>query len=171
MSTWLQKYKISNALNDRLPLPPAVERAVSRSAELRSFAEHASALGHALKSETSPPEAPAFLHASIMRAVRHARSTTVRETPSAGLRWVPAFGLVCLILLGGLLATQFSSPPAVKVSPVDSPSLAAVDSALEFGGTLIREAPDVALSPLSDELQRLNRNLADTGQFLLASLP
>jgi len=46
-----------------------------------------------------------------------------------------------------------------------------VDSALEFGGTLIREAPDVALSPLSDELQRLNRNLADTGQFLLASLP
>jgi hypothetical protein len=110
-----------------------VERAVRRSAELRSFAEHASALGHALKSETPPPEAPAFLHASIMRAVRLCSGPRRSGKPhSVGLRWVPAFGLVCLILLGGLLATQFLSPPAVKVSPADSHSLAAADSALEF---------------------------------------
>jgi len=171
MRTWLIKYKISNALNDRLPLPPALERAVRRSAELQSFAEHASALGHAFKNETPPPETPAFLHASIMRAVRYVRSAPVKETHSVGLRWIPAFGLVCLILLGGLLAKQLSSPSVVKVAPADSHPLAAADSALELGGTLIREAPTVALSPLSDELQRLNRNLADTGQFLLASLP
>jgi hypothetical protein len=53
----------------------------------------------------------------------------------------------------------------------DAPTLAAAGSALELGSRLVRGAPGAALSPLSDEMERLEKDWARTEQFLLASLP
>ena len=69
------------------------------------------------------------------------------------------------------LAIRFSPNPASQAGPADSHAFAAASSALELGGSMVREAPAAVLSPLSDELQRLDRDLLKTGQFLLASLP
>ena len=171
MKTWLLKFKISNHLNDRRPLPPELARAVGHHAGVRSFAESSSALADALKSQVPRPETPVSLHTSIMRAVRNTRSASVPKIQPAWTHWIPVSGLVTLILLGFFLALQFSSSPAAKLRPAGSLPLAAAGSALDLGGSLMREAPAVVLSPLSDEMQQLDRHLADTGQFLLASLP
>jgi hypothetical protein len=171
MKTWLLKLKISNAINDRQPLPPSVESAVSRSAELQSFVADANALARELKNQLPCTETSAQLHASIMRAVRSARSAPDTKTESVWPRWVPASGLVAAILLGAVLIVQFMPQPASKVQPADAHPLADASSALDLGGSLVSQAPELALSPLSDEMQKLDRNLADTGKFLLASLP
>jgi hypothetical protein len=171
MKTWLLKLKISNAINDRQPLPPSVESAVSRSAELQSFVADANALARELKNQLPCSETSAQLHASIMRAVRSARSVPDTKTESVWPRWVPASGLVAAILLGVVLIVQFMPQPAGKVQPADAHPLADASSALDLGGSLMSQAPELALSPLSDEMQKLDRNLADTGKFLLASLP
>jgi hypothetical protein len=171
MKSWLIKYKISNALNDRKPLPPAVGRAMARSEELRRFAENSSALNHALKSQLPSPEDCPLLHDSIMRAVRTSMHARAAQKQLAWPRWVPVSSLGLLVLLGALMAIQFFSTMNMKVQPENSQTFAAAGSAIELGGSLVREAPDVAMSPLSDEMQKLDRNLVDAKKFLLASLP
>ena len=52
-----------------------------------------------------------------------------------------------------------------------SQSLAAAQSALEMGGQMARAMPAAMVSPLTDELNRVNRDLTNTANFLLASLP
>jgi hypothetical protein len=42
---------------------------------------------------------------------------------------------------------------------------------MKLGGSLVRDVPAAVVSPLSDEMQKLDRNVADAKQFLLASLP
>jgi hypothetical protein len=171
MKTWLTKLKISNALNDHRPLPPAVERAIRLSEKLRRFAENANALDHALKKQLPRLEPTAPLHAAIMRAVRAERPAPVAETGPFWWRWIPAAGLALLMATGIFLTLEFSAKPAGRVPEADAQALATAGLALEAGGSLISEAPDVALSPLSDEMQKLNHHLVNTGQFLLASLP
>ena len=171
MKSWLIKYKISNAFNDRKPLPPAVGRAMARSEELRRFAENSSALNHALKSQLPSREDCPLLHDSIMRAVRTSMPARAAEKQPAWPRWVPVSSLGLLVLLGVLMIIQFFPTMNVKVQPENSQTLAAAGSAIELGGSLVREAPAVAMSPLSDEMQKLDRNLVDAKKFLLASLP
>ena len=125
------------------------------------------ALDRALR-ETAPTlKTPPSLHSSIMRAVRAA------ERPAEGPRgwsfpkWLPAPALVAL----ALLVTWY-----VRLGPVRPPapnpqSLAAATTALEMGGQMAQAMPSAVVAPLADELERLNRDLANTAQFLLASLP
>jgi len=171
MKFWLTKFRISNALNDRIPLPPAIGRAVDRSEELRRFTEHCQTLDHALKNQLPEPGASAPLHASIMRAVRATGPVPVAENQHVWPGWIPISSLAAVVVLSLLLAIQFFHPPESKVERAGSPPLAAASSALELGGSLVCEAPATALSPLSDEMRRLDRDLANTGHFLLASLP
>jgi hypothetical protein len=171
MKSWMNKFQISNALNERKPLPPALGRAIGRSEEARRFAENASALDQALKSQLPRPGTTGSLHASIMRAVRAARHRPVAEPQRGWPRWIPVSSLVLLVLLGVFLAVRFSAHTGSTAGRADSQALAAAASALELGGDWVRGAPSVALSPLSDEMERLDRDWARTEQFLLASLP
>ena len=171
MKTWLTKFRISNALNDRRHLPPAVERAMARSEELRRFADNSSTLDHTLKSQLARPEACPRLHDSIMRAVRSSGPAQGAEKQPAWSRWVPASSFGMLVLLCCLLAIQFFPTLSTQHQPENSETLAAAGSAIDLGGRFVREAPAVAMAPLSDEMQKLDHNLTDAGNFLLASLP
>jgi hypothetical protein len=44
-------------------------------------------------------------------------------------------------------------------------------TALQVGGEMARAVPSAVVNPLADELNNLNRDLDNTAQFLLASLP
>jgi hypothetical protein len=171
MKTWLTKWRISNALDERKPLPPAVERAMAGSAELRRFAVNAATVDQALTKTRHQPTAPASLHAAIMRAVRSSGSSDHSGWQNFWPRLIPASALTLLILLSVFGVHWFSRPPA-NLSPVaEASSLAMASSALEIGGNLVRAMPGEALSPLSDEMIRLNRDLTNAQNFLLASLP
>ena len=171
MKTWLTKFKISNALDDRKPLSPAIQRAMAQSEDLRGFAEKSVALDQALKNSRPAPEASASLHASILRAVRAAEPTPVFSWQIFWPRLIPVSALAVLVFIGVFAANNFSRHPDAGSKHVESSSMAAASSALELGGTLMREMPDAALSPLSEEMQRLNLDLASAQKFLLASLP
>ena len=171
MKTWLTKFRISNALDNRKSLPPAVERAVAQSEELRRFAEIAADLDQALKNSRPVPEISASLHAAIMRAVRAAEPEPAYDWQKIWPRLIPATALALLVLLGIFGASDFSRQPAAILQPAELSSLAVASSVLETGGQLIHEMPDAALSPLNEEMQRLNRDLDGAKNFLLASLP
>ena len=189
MKTWLTKFEISNALSDRKPLPPAVGRAMSRSEEARRFAENSSALAVALKSQLPRPAASALRHDSIMRAVRAARRAPAAENRPGWPRWIAVSSIGLLMVTGVLLDIRFiprqgsaagggeSQTSAAVIDrryrggDADALTLAAAGSALELGGSLMRGAPAAALSPLSEEMERLERDWARTEEFLLASLP
>lgn len=171
MKTWLAKLRISNALDDRKPLPPALERAVAQSEELRRFANDSASLDRALKNSRPGPESSASLHSAIMRAVRSAEPEPAFDWQKIWPRLIPAAALTLLVVLGIFGATHFSRERAARSQPVGPSSFADASSALETGGRLVRAMPDAALSPLNDEMLRLNRDLADAQEFLLASLP
>ena len=171
MKTWLTKFRISNALDNRKSLPPAVERAVAQSEELRRFAEIAADLDQALKNSRPVPETSASLHAAIMRAVRTAEPEPAYHWQKIWPRLIPATALALLVLLGIFGASNYSRQPAAILQPAELSSLAVASSVLETGGQLIQEMPDAALSPLNEEMQQLNRDLDGAKKFLLASLP
>ena len=139
----------------------------SSSDELRAFEQEMRALDHALRQTAPKPEAPASLHYSIMQAVRTAdRPAAATREPSI-LRWAPLPVLGVTVLLAAcwflyIPGRQSAHPPQ---------SLAAATAALELGGQITRTVPSAVVAPLSDELERLNRDLDSTAQFLLASLP
>ncbi len=122
-------------------------------------------LDRALK-ETAPKlQAPPSLHRSIMRAVRAAERPSVSPGWSF-LKWLPAPALVAL----ALLAWHAQRGPASRSAPSPQ-SLAAAATALAIGGQMAQAMPAAVVAPLADELARLNRDLNNTAQFLLASLP
>jgi hypothetical protein len=49
--------------------------------------------------------------------------------------------------------------------------LATANNALELSEQITQTMPAAVMAPLSDEWQGLNRDLQNTAQFLLASLP
>ena len=83
------------------------------------------------------------------------------------LRWATVPALAAIALLGVWWALH----TPVRPSAPDTPSLAAATSAFELSGQLARTVPAAVVAPLSGELERLNLDLANTAQFLLASLP
>ena len=125
------------------------------------------ALDHALKQDVPEAEAPAFLHSSIMAAVRRAERSAAEPRGLALLRWarVPAFVLVALLGLWWALRSP------VQPAQPDTQSLAAATTALEVSGEMARAVPTAVVAPLSEELERLNLDLNNTARFLLASLP
>ncbi len=172
MKLWLIKFKISNALNDRKPLSPAIGQAIARSKELEHFANAAGHLDRALQSQPPMPAASAALHAGIMRAVRASASNSAPAATATWPRWIPVASGLALASVVVFLSVEMVRPPAAKSLPAGSRTFAvAASSALELGNSLVREAPAAAISPLSDEVLRLNRDLVSAKNFLMASLP
>ena len=170
MKTWLTKLKISHALDQRKPLPPAAQQAVARSTDLRQFAENVLAVDRAL-TKTIPASAPENLHAGIMRAVRRAEPTRDNGWKIWRARLVPASAMVLLLLLALFGTIRSTSPPPGAAAPDKAASLALASATLDAGSALVRAAPEAALDPLATEMRRLDRDLINAQNYLLAAVP
>jgi hypothetical protein len=112
-----------------------------------------------------------------MRSVREARAKGMSEVnPSRGWsawRLAPASAIVAAcVAVVWLVAQHHGSGPVSKPgNHATLESLAVAQSALEMGGQITRTIPDAMMSPLTDEWERVNRDLTSTANFLLASLP
>jgi hypothetical protein len=162
MKTWFAKFRISSALDGETPLPPGWQESTARNAEVRRFAETSQALHRALKSGPKAPELPAFLHESIMRAVTGAAGPRIPPSPWLALRWLPVPALAVLLAAGFWWS--------LRRAPAPQP-LAPASAVLEAGQDMTRTVPAAVMAPLSDEWQRVNRDVRHTTQFLWASLP
>ena len=124
----------------------------------------------ALRASRPETSMPAGLHDAIMDQVRAAGPKSPHPHASRAwlflLRWLsaPAFAAVAL---GAFLLLH--SPPnrhdPLAVSPL------AMGPALTLGDEATRTLPPAVIAPLSEELQRVNLDLENTAQHLLASLP
>jgi hypothetical protein len=172
MKTWLDTFRISAALDAGQPLPPALAQRVAHSDALRQFAERAAHLDQSLKKARPQTAVPAELHESIMRqvcAVR--RPVTPARSPWPRWRWLAAPALAALALTAVWWTlnrpTSLTPPRFVGVGP----PLASGMAALEWGEALTRRVPEEVLSPLSEEMTRLEQDLNRSAEFLMASLP
>src|SRR6185369_1000739 len=105
--------------------------------------------------------APPSLHASIMRELR---SVQTEDRPAAWLpvaRWVTvsSLALIVFLLFGALTAKHFNQ---TLTTDVQATSLASAGSMLQLGSTIVTEAPVAAVSPISEEIERLDRDLTAT---------
>ena len=167
MKSWIARLRISAALDADQPPAAWVHRTPGGSAEVRGVEQEMMALDRALKESAPRTEAPTSLHHSIMQAVRAASRPVAAQRQPPVLRWIPVpvfAGLVLLVILW-VLHTPVRSPTQ------NAQSLAAATSTLQLGDQMVRSMPSAMVAPLSDELDRLNRDLDRTAQFLLASLP
>ena len=168
MKTWLARMRISAALDEGRESGGSSPQDHGLPAELRDFEREMTALDSALKQSAPRPQAPASLHASIMRAVKETDHRVVKAWSGlAFLRWLPvpvAAALVFLVLL-------HQPRGRVQPPPRGVPSLAGASAALEAGSEMARSVPLAVVAPLTDELQNLNRDLDTTAKFLLSSLP
>ena len=87
------------------------------------------------------------------------------------LRWLPAPALVALTVLGVWYALHQPVPATVQTPVPNTQSLAATATALEMSDLVVRDIPSAVLRPLSEEWARVNLDMDNTAQFLLASLP
>ncbi len=168
MKAWFAKMKISAALDDGRTPAAAARQEESVSTGLRGFAQKMTALDRALKQTVPRPEAPPSLHSSIMSAVRAAECRAVESgRERTVLRWLPwSIAAVAVVIALGYVSHDPEHLPAR-----DAQSLAVATTALEMGGRVARAAPAAVVTPLADELAKVNRDLNSTAQFLLASLP
>jgi hypothetical protein len=166
MKAWFAVLREVVALKVGLKPAGPLQGARSGSNQSADLEQDLEALDRALKETAPRPQAPPTLHRSIMQAVR----ATERPAPLPGLsflKWVPAPVLVVVALL---VVWQAQRGPVRSPAP-NPQSLAAATTALEIGGQMAQSMPGAVVAPLADELARLNRDLNNTAQFLLASLP
>ena len=167
MKAWFARMRISVALKAGARPSESLRRTISSSEKPGDLEQEMTALDRALK-ETAPKlQAPPSLHRSIMLAVQAVERPA--ETPRGWsfLKWLPAPALVMLALLVAWYAQRGPVRP-----PAPNPqSLAAATTALEMGGQMAQAMPSAVVAPLVAELERLSRDLDNTAQFLLASLP
>ena len=167
MKLWFAKARISAALDAGERPSAGLRWRVSNSEELRGFEQDMMALDRALRQPAPKPEVPASLHRSIMQAVQAADRPVRAGRQLLWLRWAPVPALAAIVLL----AVWWVLHSPVRQPAPDTQSLAAATAALEMSGQLARAVPSAMVAPLSGELERLNRDLDKTAQFLLASLP
>jgi hypothetical protein len=168
MKAWFAKLRISVALDEGQEPAAGAQREKCVSTALRGCAQEITALDRALKQSVPKPNAPPTLHSSIMRAVRAAERPAVESGRElAFLRRVP-WSVVAVMVV---IAVWYVSHGPERLPARDAQSLAAATTALEMGGRVARAAPAAVVTPLADELARVNRDLDSTAQFLLASLP
>jgi hypothetical protein len=113
---------------------------------------------------SAPPPDPA-LHDSIMRAVRAAaRAEQPQRKPI--FAWVVSAGVALSLaaLAAGLLLRPAATPKSV-MAPNDLAE--APGAALDLGERM----PGMFMAPLSNELVRVDHDLHNTTQVLLASFP
>jgi hypothetical protein len=167
MKSWFTKLRISAALDAGHKLSASLRRNIDSSEQLLGIEQEMTALERALKQAPPRPQAAPGLHRSIMQAVRMAERPQAAPRGLVFLRWVAAPVVAALALVAVWQALRGPVAPPSK----GTPSLAAATTALEMGGQLAQTVPSAVVAPLSDELARLNRDLDNTAQFILASLP
>lgn len=171
MKNWLIKWRISNALDQRTTLPQKALRAMARSVELQRFAGNAAAVDAALRKGPPAGAGPDDLHDRIMRAIQSAETVQALPHREFRARLVPLAALGSLVLLGIATAVYCSRPNAGAPLPGGTSSLTIASTTLETGGEWITTAPGAALSPLSEEMSRLDHDLEGVQEHLLASVP
>jgi len=167
MKSWFTKLRISAALDAGHKLSASLRRNIDRSEQLQSIEDEMTALDRALKQCPPKPQAPPGLHRSIMQAIRVAERPAAAPAGLAFLRWVAAPVAAALALAAVWLALRGPVVPPTQ----GTQSLAAATTAWEMSARLAQTVPSAVVAPLSDELARLNRDLDNTAQFILASLP
>jgi hypothetical protein len=85
----------------------------------------------------------------------------------AFLRWLP----VPVAALLALMVVWHAARGPARLPVQDAQPLAVATTALQVSGEMARAVPSAVVSPLADELKKLNLDLDNTAQFLLASLP
>lgn len=170
MNSWLSKFRISNAVDCGKPLPPGLQQKVAQSQELSQFQAAVAVTDRSLKQEKPAIKAPTSLHQSILRAVRVAQPRTEPVRAPALLRWWPAPALTVLVALGLWSAFHKTAAP-VAPGAAEAQPLAGAATVLEVGDRIARGIPVQAVAPMTEELNRLNRDLESTAQFLLANVP
>jgi hypothetical protein len=121
----------------------------------------------ALRRKPALPAPDADLHDSIMRAVRAAcREEQTPRRPSTAWMAAWALGISVAALAVGLWLRPPVAPPASKAMAARDLA-GAPGAALELGSQL----PDLLMAPLSNELARVDHDLHQTTEALLASFP
>lgn len=167
MKAWFARMRISVALKAGPKPSGSLRRTINSSEQSGELEQEMTVLDRALK-ETAPKlKAPPSLHGSIMRAVRAAERPVAAPQGLTFLKWLPAPALVALVLLVAWHVQRGQVRPPAP----DPQSLAAATAALEMGGQMAQAMPSAVVAPLAAELERLNQDLNNTAQFLLASLP
>jgi hypothetical protein len=164
MRLLFSQYRICAARDAAQPLSPRLQQKLAKSDELRRYAQSLSALDQELRKSVPQAEPSPALHASIMREVRTAARAATPGRRLAVLRWLPAPALATLLC--ALWVWHHASVPAQSRSALESAS-----TALAASREMAQAAPVSALAPLTEEWQRLNKDLDNTAQFLLATLP
>jgi hypothetical protein len=99
-----------------------------------------------------------------MRAVRNADNSARPEPIPVRLRWLAASALVLALCFGAWRLANRSA--GAGQTP-----LAAAGTALDLSEQVAQDMPARVVAPLADEWQRVNQDLKNTAEFLLASLP
>jgi ferric-dicitrate binding protein FerR (iron transport regulator) len=161
MKSWLAKFRISTALDAGEPLPKSLRRAIAADPELERFTRRTESLGRSLR---RPPLADASMHDSIMRAVRAAaREQQPRRVP--GVAWLAVSASVAALVVVCLwIGIHRSAQPGGQ-------SLNGAAMVLEMGERMPDTMPALVMAPLSDEWARVDHDLQNTKQVLLASFP
>jgi hypothetical protein len=121
-------------------------------------------LEDALRRSVPDADVPSALHVSIMDSVRLAGAPApfARKWPGSAWLLAPAVALIVCAASAWHLWVQ----PALRQRAVQG-----AGTALIVGQQMARAVPGTALSPLMQEWQRLNKDLDNTAQFLLAAVP
>ncbi len=162
MKTWLTKFRISCSKDSNRPRSSSLCRAVTKSEELRAFAEEMDAIESDLKEPRPAVQLPPWLHARIMRGVRE-EAVPAAPQYRAHWAWIPAAALVLLFCVW-----QWTERASAPAAPGWSTS---VTTTIETGQRMAVTMPNTVVSPLTDEWQYLNHDLLHARDFLLASLP
>ncbi|MGP8238793.1 MAG: hypothetical protein ACLQVW_25725 [Limisphaerales bacterium] len=165
------KFKISDAMDKRRPLSDSIQAAIQASSELRAFAKETRAVDKALR-RPPYPRADAWLHNSIMRAVRATALEPAPRRVSSGLWLAPAAALVVLAAIGWWLAGPRAPQPAPKMAFVVGQSpFATVSTAFEFGGRMSRQMSAEMIAPLSNEWAQVDADLRGATKAIVDSMP
>ena len=178
----LLKFVISNALNRGRPLSPFWRKLAETSPDAAAFERRAAELDRRLRQPAHADAAPAGLHAGIMRAVRedHAELIRTPQAPLASsltpvLRWTCATAAVALLGLALWVALRPSGGQGSRVLPAPELVRRTETAPLPCISPLVEQlaSNSVAIlgAPVNRQIEDLSRDLRETAQFLLASLP
>ena len=167
MKSWFTDLRISAGLDSGHKPSASSWESIKRAEEVQRVEQGMAALDRALRQGRPIPQTPLGLHSSIMRAVRVAQRPPAGPYKLAVLRWAAAPVVAALVVMAVWQALRGPG----RLPAQGRTSLAAATSALEMSSQLAQTVPSAVVAPLSDELERLNRDLDNTAQFILASLP
>jgi len=157
------RFRISNALDSKEPLSAGLQSKISNSPELQDFSQSAVEVDRSLRNELQS-DSPPWLHASIMNAIKTDSHEVGQRNYLPALRRFALAACVLTIAFGVWFSLN-------RLAPTQSISMAGVTDALDFRVEIKDTIPDVQVSSLSDELERLNHDLDNATQTLLAALP